>query len=87
MKKAAAPKTMERRPAPRRSSRDRVGKRSRNIRRSYTRFCRRPSSVRRKSLNSLVIEVFKRESDGVCDNLSPTARKLLILKERDVRVV
>jgi hypothetical protein len=43
-------------------------------------FCRRPPSVRSKSLNSNVIEFHGRIRRGVCDNLSQTARKLLILK-------
>ena len=42
-------------------------------------LCGRPSSVRCKSLNSQVIEVSGGRVDGVCDNLSPTARKSLIL--------
>jgi hypothetical protein len=43
-------------------------------------FCRRPPSVRSKSLNSNVIEFHARIRRGVCDNLFQTARKLLILK-------
>ena len=40
-----------------------------------------------KPLNRNVIELTARIVTGVCDNRSATARKLLILKWRDVRVV
>jgi hypothetical protein len=43
-------------------------------------FCERPPSALSKSLNSDVIEFHTWISTGVCDNLSQTARKLLILK-------
>jgi hypothetical protein len=43
-------------------------------------FCRRPPSALSKSLNSNVIELMRGKGAGVCDNLSLTACKLLILK-------
>ena len=43
-------------------------------------FCRRAPSALSKSLNSNVIEFHTQISRSVCDNLSETARKLLILK-------
>jgi hypothetical protein len=45
-----------------------------------THFFSRPSSVCFNSLNTNVIASALGGSVGVCDNLRPTARKLLILK-------